>query len=1339
MPVDPNHVETIFHAARGVVPADRAAFLDAKCGGDAELRARVERLLAAHDELASVAAPAAGATADFTSDPSTATFADPAATVDRSPIDGWWNAADDAPQPGAGALLAGRYKLVEEIGAGGMGTVWMAQQTEPVKRAVAVKLIKAGMDSRAVLARFEAERQALALMDHPNIAKVLDAGATPDGRPFFVMELVKGVPITQFCDDRKLTPRQRLELFVPVCQAIQHAHQKGIIHRDIKPSNVLVALYDDRPVPKVIDFGVAKAAGEPLTERTLATGFGGVVGTPEYMSPEQASFNNLDIDTRTDVYALGALLYELLAGSPPFSRKELERAGLLEILRVVREVEPPRPSAKLSTAEARPTLSANRGTEPKALARLLRGELDWIVMKGLEKDRNRRYETANGLAADVQRYLAGEPVQAVPPSATYRLRKFVRRNRGPVTAVGLVLFALVVGMLGTALALFEAKRQERIANDRRVDAENAQKAEAEQRKKADAARAEAVTKEAEANAVVKFFGDRVFTAVRPKGVAGGLGRDVALRDAILAALPALTEGFKNQPLIEARLRMTLGHALNASVDIQLALEQFERARAIYLKRLGADNPLTLNAGHHLAGVYRVAGRPEEALKLLEEIVAVSRRVFGPDGLEILQTQILVATTYHTLGRHANALKLNQEALAGCRRVFGPNHPETVHVMTVLGYSHNRVGQYDDAIRLLEHVLTTRGRPDVPEYLHLDAAASLAEAYSRLGRLPEAIKQLGEALAGRRRLLGPDAPRTLKTMQELANTYSRLGRHAEAIMLHEEALAIHRRVSEPNDPLTLAVVQDLARAYVAFKSHAEAAKLYEEVLAAQRKVPGPDHKDTLRSMHELAGVYVALGRSTEAIKLQEEILTIRRTLDPNNAETWQSMHNLGRTYLDLRRPTEAAKLYEEMLASRRKVLPPDDENILWSLHQLAGVYVTLGRRAEAIKLDAEALTFLRRVFGPEHERTLKSLHNSGAAYSKAGWHAEAVKLREELLAIRRRTLPPDHADLLSSAHNLGRSYAAMSRYADAAKLFEEALAGRRKTLDSNDKNTLHSLHELGLTYYSMRRYSEAAKLFEEALTRRRKVYGPDDTNTLHSWQDLGRCHAALGQHEKAVEVLEEVLAARRRLLLPDHLHTQWSRHELALSYTALRRHADALKLREEMLAIYERTRSPDDVSTLLSRRLVAESLIALGRGAEAIPHIDEYVKWASKRSAPLPMIVQVMALRLRHFQKANDPAGCRATAEMWEKLNRTDGPGLYDAACYRAVAAAVYAAKGQPDEAVADADRAMVWLTKAVAAGWRNRAHAEADSDLAHLRERTDFQKLLAALPYTAPPPRAVKR
>jgi WD40 repeat protein/serine/threonine protein kinase len=428
-------------------PAERRAFLDRACG-DPDARARVEALLAAHEGLGSfLEGPAGAPPGTGTYEPAEAPAAIAAATVT------------------AGSMV-GPYKLLEVIGEGGMGAVWMASQAEPIRRRVAVKVVKAGMDSKRVLARFEAERQALALMDHPNIARVLDAGATPAGRPYFVMELVKGVPITKYCDERHLTPRQRLELFMPVCHAIQHAHQKGIVHRDIKPSNVLVALYDDHPVPKVIDFGIAKAVGQQLTERTVHTGFGDVVGTLEYMSPEQASFNQLDVDTRSDIYSLGVLLYELLAGSPPFTREDLERAGILEMLRLIREQEPSRPSTKLSTADGLPTLAAKRGTEPVRLTRLVRGELDWIVMKALEKDRGRRYETANGFAADVQRYLADEPVLACPPSAWYRFRKSARRHRAALATGALIATLLAVGTVVSTWLAIRATDAERLAEDR---------------------------------------------------------------------------------------------------------------------------------------------------------------------------------------------------------------------------------------------------------------------------------------------------------------------------------------------------------------------------------------------------------------------------------------------------------------------------------------------------------------------------------------------------------------------------------------------------------------------------------------------------------------------------------------------------------------------------------------------------------------------------------------------------------------------------------------------------------------------------------------------------------
>jgi WD40 repeat protein/serine/threonine protein kinase len=471
MNANPQKAREIFLAAVKLAPAEWDAFLNAACEGDQDLRLRVSNLLRAHGEIGS-----------FLEGPAAATL-------------------DEPIHEGPGTII-GKYKLLEKIGEGGFGVVFMAEQTQPVRRKVALKILKPGMDTRQVVARFEAERQALAIMDHPNIAKVHDGGATgssspaaseqpgclTSGRPYFVMELVKGVPITEFCDQNHLTPRQRLELFIPVCQAVQHAHQKGIIHRDLKPSNVLVSRHDTTPVPKIIDFGVAKALAQTLTDKTLFTGIAQMVGTPLYMSPEQAGMSDLDIDTRSDIYSLGVLLYELLTGTTPFDKERFKRAAYDEIRRIIREEEPPKPSARLSESkDSLPSISANRHTEPAKLTKLVRGELDWIVMKALEKDRNRRYETANGFAADVQRYLNDEQVQACPPSAGYRLQKFVRRNKTGAVIAALILFFILlsgagIGWMVGDRALRRAAAE--IAVGQARDEEKKQRALAEDREKA---------------------------------------------------------------------------------------------------------------------------------------------------------------------------------------------------------------------------------------------------------------------------------------------------------------------------------------------------------------------------------------------------------------------------------------------------------------------------------------------------------------------------------------------------------------------------------------------------------------------------------------------------------------------------------------------------------------------------------------------------------------------------------------------------------------------------------------------------------------------------------------
>jgi tetratricopeptide (TPR) repeat protein len=623
-----------------------------------------------------------------------------------------------------------------------MGVVYMAEQDKPIRRRVALKLIKAGMDTDQVVARFEAERQALALMDHPNIARVLDAGATETGRPFFAMELVNGIPITEYCDQAQLTPRERLELFVPVCQAIQHAHQKGIIHRDIKPSNVLITMHDGKPVPKVIDFGVAKAISQLLTERTMFTQFGAAIGTLEYMSPEQAERSGLDIDTRSDVYSLGILLYELLTGTTPLERATLRQAGYAEILKRIKDEEPPRPSTRLSASgQSLASIAARRRTEPAKLARLVRGELDWIVMRALEKDRTRRYETAAGLARDVERHLHDEPVEACPPSATYRLRKLAGKHRGLLTTVA--AFGALLA-LGAAVSTYQAVRAT-AARDR-------------------AERAERLA--AQRFVAVQKANDQTQRALADSEEARRQAEAVSRR---------LVEMFRRtDPLLDGRQVKVVNLLDPAARDLDA---EFPGASKIKGELL-----------HTLGGTYSGLGLYDRAAELLARALSVRQAALGPDHPDTLQSMFELAATYQRAERRAKALPLFEEALKLRKARLGPDHPDTLESMNGLAWAYLSTGRIDAGTSLTEEVLGLRKAklgPDHPDTLHSMFGVAVACGYS--GRISEAIARFEEVLSLRRAKLGPDHPGTLQSMMGLAWAYLDADRLDEAFRLSEEAL------------------------------------------------------------------------------------------------------------------------------------------------------------------------------------------------------------------------------------------------------------------------------------------------------------------------------------------------------------------------------------------------------------------------------------------------------------------------------------------------------------------------------------------------------------------------
>jgi len=734
---------------------------------------------------------------------------------------------------------------------------------------VALKVIKAGMDTKQVIGRFEAERQALALMDHPAIAKVYEAGETPRRLPYFAMEYVAGEAITTYCDRQRLTTQERLDLLRQVCEGVQHAHQKGVIHRDLKPSNVLVTIQDGKPVPKIIDFGVAKATAQRLTEKTLFTELGVLIGTPEYVSPEQAEMTGLDVDTRTDVYALGVMLYELLTGALPFESKELREAGYEEIRRRIREVDPPRPSTRVRTLGARSTEAAkNRGTEPGKLVSRLKGDLDWIVMKALEKDRTRRYGSPSELAADIGRHLGYEPVLAGPPSTTYRAGKFVRRHRfgvaiACVAVAGLLAFGVVMGAQARKIAR-ERDRAERVS---------------------------------------EFLVD-LFKVSDPSEARGNA---ITAREVLDKGADKIEKDLASEPDVQGQVMATMGDVYFA-LGLTAKAERFlDKAVELRRRLQGPEAPETLRVRSHLGKIYERQGRYSEAEKLLLEVWQAQRSILGPDHPDTLTTLAVRGFLTYRQGRYAEAEGIDREVAEARRRLLGEDHPETLRALEQLAVAYEKEGKYAEAEKLDRQVLEAKRRvlgEDHPSTLW--SMNNLAAVLQLQGQKVQAETLYRQGFEGMRRVLGKDHPDTLWVENNLADTLDMEGRSDEAEKIYVEVLEARRRVLGPDNPRTMATMHNLAGVWVERKHYAEAEKLYRQVLEENRRVLGPEHPNTLYAMTNLGTVCAMQQRYDEGERLEREALDVeRRVLGPRHPDTLSSM--MGLAELEAMRGRRAATL------------------------------------------------------------------------------------------------------------------------------------------------------------------------------------------------------------------------------------------------------------------------------------------------------------------------------------------------------------------------------------------------------------------------------------------------
>ena len=818
----------------------------------------------------------------------------------------------------------GPYRLLEKIGEGGMGEVWIAEQHKPIRRKVALKVIKTGMDTKQVIARFESERQALAMMDNPAIAKVFEAGETEHGRPYFVMEYVQGIPITAHCDQNRLTTPERLALFRQVCDGVQHAHQKAIIHRDLKPSNILVTIQDGKAVPKIIDFGVAKATAQSLTEKTMYTELGMLIGTPEYMSPEQAEMSGQNIDTRTDVYSLGAILYELLVGALPFDPKELRRAGFDEIRRKIREEDPPKPSTKLSTMGEASTMEAQkRRTDPTALIRQVRGDLDWITMKALEKDRTRRYGSPSELAADIDRFLHHQPIIARPPSTLYKTRKFVRRHR---IGVGL---ASAMAILLVAFSVTTAIQARRIARER-----------------------DRANQEAEASRQVSDFLTGLFKVSDPSEARGN---SITAREILDKGADNIGRELAAQPRIQGRLMSTMGRVYQSLGLYQRAAQLLEKALDIARSNLGSEHPDVAKYELALAWLYRFQGRGKEAIPLCRSALAIMEKTPGTAPTDVARALHTMAVLLRDKGDYEEARTLFEKSRAIYEKALGPEDVQVAYSYYHQGWLFKLIGNLTEAKRSYERALSIMEKTLPPDHPDLAWCLNdLSVVYDNMGDYDSARQLLERSLATKEKVYGPDHPAIAATLKNLGVVLWRMGKYDQAKPLYERALAIEEKAFGPEHAEVAGTLNNLALLAQDTGNYAEAQRLYERSLALKQKIYGSEHAEVAISLSNFAELYGKMGDYGRASALYKRSLAVfEKVFGANHPEVAYVLRGLAGIYCKQGDYAAALPLYQRSLDIREKAADPDKLEIVGTMEDYAALLRKTGRSDEAEKLEARA--------------------------------------------------------------------------------------------------------------------------------------------------------------------------------------------------------------------------------------------------------------------------------------------------------------------------------------------------------------------------------------------------